>query len=197
MSARIDAISAATLLTLNRSSAEVFAATSEVERWVDVKEIVRVVGAGRALLAAAISANRLAHAGVRVHVIHDIAPLPNTARGGAILAASASGRTMAVIDVMRRARQRNSRIRIVGIADATAVEFASLCDIFVGIHHPCAGRANPLRALADTAEHVISAVLDAIVVAAAIRAGLDENDLRDGHEDLGDTGPYSLEELAV
>jgi D-arabinose 5-phosphate isomerase GutQ len=197
LSARIDTITQAIQATVSGSASEIFRATLEMEGWMRGDDVVRVVGAGRALLAAAISANRMAHAGVNVHVIHDVVPLPNSARGGAILAASASGRTKPVNDLLRIARRRNPAIRIVGIADRTALEFASLCDVFVGINTHGTGTPGSLRALADTAEHVICQVLDAIVVAAARRAGLDEQALRDGHEDLGDTGPYGVGDLAI
>jgi D-arabinose 5-phosphate isomerase GutQ len=180
--------------TLADSMTDVLCAVAEVEQWIRVGEIVRVVGAGRTRLAVAISANRLAHAGVNVFLLHDAIPLPSSAKGGAIVAASASGRTSSVINLMTRAKLLNSDIRILGISNRDAAEFADLCDIFIGISEASTHDSNPLRGLADTSEHVISQILDAIVAAAAKQAGLDEDDLRGGHEDLGDTGPYSQEE---
>lgn len=169
-------------------------AVEEMVRWIDQREIVRVVGAGRALLAAAIPANRLAHCGARVHVLHDVVPLPNTLHGGNILAASASGRSEAVLHLLATARRRNPDIRIVGIADRGATTFADLCDVFVGIEQHPRMYTNPLQALADVGEYIISELLDAMVVAAARRLGLDDQAFREGHEDLGDTGPYSPED---
>jgi D-arabinose 5-phosphate isomerase GutQ len=164
---------------------------SQLEAWIRGHTVVRVIGAGRALHAAAMPANRLAHAGADVHVINDVVPLPNSAKGGGIIAASASGQTQAVLDIMRQARELNPEIVIMGIADRNAAEFASHCDIFIGIedveHTPY---QNSLRALADTGEYVISEVLDAMVVAAGKRCGLTDEDFRRGHEDLGPTGPY-------
>src|SRR5687768_8816675 len=59
--------------------------------WMNNGRIVRVVGAGRARLAASIPANRLAHGGARVFVQDDIIPMPHTVVSGGIVAASASG----------------------------------------------------------------------------------------------------------
>jgi D-arabinose 5-phosphate isomerase GutQ len=165
-----------------------------MRQWISEEEIVRVVGYGRALLAAAIPANRLHHCGARVYIQHDRVPLPNSSRGGAILAASASGRTQAILDLLRRAKKLNPEIRIVGIADKSAPEFAQLCDIFVGIDLAYNPLLNPLHALADTGEYIISELLDAMVVAAARQAGLTEDDIRRGHEDLVDTGPHHQHE---
>ncbi|WP_194838735.1 hypothetical protein [Nocardia sp. XZ_19_369] len=179
-------------VVLSRSSISL--GVEEVVRWIRNEEIVRVVGAGRALLAAAIPANRLAHCGAHVYVAHDVVPLPNTIKGGNILAASASGRSASVLNIMRTARARNPVIRILGIADNDATAFAELCDIFIGIHQQDSPHSNPLQALADTGEYVISELLDAMVVAAAKRVGLTDRNFREGHEDLGDTGPYLPED---
>lgn len=194
ISARAHAISYAIHTTAVASRQSISDAVTEVERWIAKEEIVRVAGAGRALLAAAIPANRLAHCGARVYVAHDVTPLPNTIRGGNVLAASASGRTQAVLDLMRTAKERNPDIRIVGIADRHAEEFAALTDIFIGIEQHRNVYANPLQALADTGEYVISELLDAIIVAAAKRLGMSDQDFRKGHEDLLDTGPYRPED---
>lgn len=169
-------------------------AVDEMVRWIEGREIVRVVGAGRARLAAAIPANRLAHCGARVYVLHDVVPLPNTIQGGNILAASASGRSNSVLHVLDTARRRNPEIRIVGIADSSAATFADLCDVFVGIEEHPGIYENPLQALADVGEYIISELLDAMVVAAARRLGLGDREFREGHEDLGDTGPYTPED---
>jgi D-arabinose 5-phosphate isomerase GutQ len=180
--------------TIVNSRDSIARAVDELERWIQAEDIVRVVGAGRALLAASIPANRLAHAGARVFVLHAVVPLPNPIRGGAILAASASGKTPSVLHLMETARQRNPSIRILGMADSSAVDFARLCHVFVGIDQTTNPYINPLQALADTAEYIISELLDAMVVAAAKRLGLTDRDFREGHEDLGNTGPYLPEE---
>jgi len=182
--------------TIVSSESAIWDAILEIERWINEQEIVRVVGAGRALLAAAIPANRLAHTGARIYVLHDVVPLPNSIRGGSILAASASGKTAPVLSIMATAKKRNPKIRILGIADAGARQFADLCDIFVGIDQTTNPVANPLSALADTGEYIISELLDAMVVAAAKRLGFTDQQFREGHEDLGDTGPYLPEEAA-
>lgn len=191
---RIASNAFATQNTIIASHHAISRGTDEIYEWIAEQQVVRVIGAGRTLLAAAIPANRLAHAGARVYVLHDMTPLPNTAKGGAILAASASGRTDSVLQVMRIARRRNPAIRILGIAAEDATEFEDLCDVFIGISEAPNPHQNPLKALADTNEYVISELLDAMVVAAAKRAGLTERQLREGHEDLGDTGPYLPED---
>jgi len=177
--------------TVLASRDAIFAGVIAMEGWIRASTVVRVVGAGRALLAAAIPANRLSHAGALVYVQHGLVPLPNTRRGGAILAASASGKTRAVLEVLATARRKNPSIQILGIADATATTFRDSCDIFVGIDSAANPHYNPLSALADTGEYIISELLDAMVVAAAKRAGKTERDFEEGHEDLGPTGPYS------
>jgi D-arabinose 5-phosphate isomerase GutQ len=188
--ARVWSIGFAIHNTIVTSRTEILAAVAEIHRWITSHEIVRVVGAGRARLAAAIPANRLAHCGARVFVQHDIVPMPNSLQGGSILAASASGKTESVLSLLDTARRRNSTIRILGIANKDASEFKKLCHIFVGIDETRNPYNNPLQALADTGEYIISELLDAMVVAAAKRAGLTDEDFRKGHEDLGDTGPY-------
>ena len=79
--------------TLESSFKQIEGVTKEILRWMEDGVIVRVLGAGRARLAASMPANRLAHGGARVFVQDDMMPMPHTIRGGAILAASASGKT--------------------------------------------------------------------------------------------------------
>jgi D-arabinose 5-phosphate isomerase GutQ len=177
--------------TVLASRDAIFSGVVEMERWIREKEVVRVIGAGRALLAAAIPANRLSHAGALVYIQHGLVPLPNSRKGGAILAASASGRTRAVLELLDSARKKNRSIRILGVADKDATDFRALCDIFVGLDAAANPYYNPLSALADTGEYMISELLDAMVVAAAKRSGKTERDFEEGHEDLGPTGPYS------
>lgn len=158
-------------------------------RWMLEGTIVRVLGAGRARLAASIPANRLAHGGARIYIQDDIVPMPHTIKGGGILAASASGRTESVLNVLRAAKQEPS-IEVIGIAAADATEFRSHCDIFIGLALEPPDAMNPLRALADSEEYVISLLLDAMVVAAGKKGGFVDTLWRIGHENLGPTGPY-------
>jgi D-arabinose 5-phosphate isomerase GutQ len=123
-------------------------------------------------------------------MLTDLVPLPNTVKGGAIIASSASGQTPAVLDIMRTTRGRKPDIAILGIASSRATPFAELCDVFVGIVEDDNPYRSPLHALADTGEYVISELLDAMVVAAGKRLGLTDEDFRSGHEDLGPTGQY-------
>jgi len=170
--------------------------------WMWNRTIVHVIGAGRALLAASLPANRLAHAGANVYILGDKSPPPNSRFGGGIIAASASGKTRTVLEIMSFAQRANrerpwpgmQEIKIVGIADerAAAVDafppFRDLCSpgCFLGIPK---NTEVGLRALADIEELAISAILDALVVIAAREIGV--NFFR-GHEDLvgGATGPW-------
>jgi DNA-binding MurR/RpiR family transcriptional regulator len=155
-------------------------------------KIIRVIGAGRARLAAAIPANRLAHGGAQVYVQDDIVPMPHTIRGGGIIAASASGRTESVLAVLRSTRQYSRDVEVLGIAASSATEFASLCDIFIGIVPSPPHLNNPLHVLADAEEYIISGLLDGLVVSAGKLGGFDDAYWRLGHEDLGATGPYNF-----
>jgi D-arabinose 5-phosphate isomerase GutQ len=157
--------------------------------WMREETIVRVLGAGRARLAAAIPANRLAHGGARVFVQDAIMPMPHTVKGGGVLAASASGKTLSVLQMMQVVREEAPHIVIVGIAKSDAQDFRDLCHYFIGIEQDAA-HDNPLAALADIGEYVISEVLDAIVVAAGKLGGFDDRKWRLGHENIGPTGPY-------
>jgi D-arabinose 5-phosphate isomerase GutQ len=159
--------------------------------WMQNGTIVRVIGAGRARLAAAIPANRLAHGGARVFVQDDIVPMPHTAKGGGIIAASASGETNSVLEIMELVHESAPHITIVGIAKSDAQKFKSLCHHFIGIKED-SNYYNPLRALADMGEYVISEVLDAIVVAAGKIGDFDDRRWRLGHENIGGTGPYDV-----
>jgi D-arabinose 5-phosphate isomerase GutQ len=190
---RTYAISSAVEETIRGSRTEVAAAVDRFAWWMRDGTTVRVLGAGRARLAAAIPANRLAHGGAHVFLQDSMIPMPHSVRGGGIIAASASGSTAAVLDVMRSARTQAPNIEIVGIAAHSAEQFASLCHLFIGIRIP----SRPhLSALADLEEYVISEVLDALVVAAGQQCGYDERAWRLGHENLGATGPYDARKLA-
>jgi D-arabinose 5-phosphate isomerase GutQ len=157
--------------------------------WMNNGRVVRVVGAGRARLAASIPANRLAHGGARVFVQDDIIPMPHTVVSGGIIAASASGSTPSVLNLLNVVRRNAPEITVVGIAHHGATAFSSLCRHFVGIRLE-EDTPNPLSALADMGEYVISEVLDALVVAAGRLGGFDDRRWRLGHENIGATGPY-------
>ncbi|MEO8033766.1 MAG: hypothetical protein ABI837_04990 [Acidobacteriota bacterium] len=176
--------------TVERQPAEINRAVDTFLRWMTEGSIVRVVGAGRARLAASIPANRLAHGGARVYIQDDIVPMPHTIKGGGIIAASASGKTRSVLDLLKSARDDTRDVQIVGIAADGATEFRGHCDIFIGIAAEPLDARNPLRALADSEEYVISLLLDAVVVAAGRKGGFVDTLWRLGHENLGATGPY-------
>ncbi len=157
--------------------------------WMNDGTVVRIIGAGRARLAASIPANRLAHGGARVFVQDDLVPMPHTVRSGGIIAASASGATPSVLATLDVIRKDAPQIIVVGIARHDATMFSSLCHKFIGIRLEDA-TPNPLSALADMGEYVISEVLDALVVAAGRLGGFDDRRWRLGHENIGATGPY-------
>lgn len=190
IAARLAAMNQQALDTLRASDAQVAEAVQMFLRWMEDGVVVRVIGAGRARLAASMPASRMAHGGARVYVQDDIIPMPHTIKGGGIVAASASGKTESVLATMRSAREQTHDVRIVGIADSDASEFKSLCDVFIGIAAEAPGQRNPLRALADSEEYVISELLDAMVVAAGQLGGFSETHWKLGHENLGPTGPY-------
>jgi len=190
MNSRVWAISHAIRETIARHDQDLLSGIKQLEQWIRNHEVVRVIGAGRALHAASIPANRLVHTGADVYVINDVVPLPNSNKDGGIIASSASGRTKAVLEMMEDAKTKNPRIVVLGIADANAATFADLCDIFVGVEDDSGPYDNPLHALADTGEYVISELLDAMIVAAGKRLGLTDEDFRGNHEDIGPTGPY-------
>jgi D-arabinose 5-phosphate isomerase GutQ len=189
---RLSAINRQTMSTVDASRPEIEQTVGLFLRWMQEGTIVRVVAAGRARLAAAIPANRLAHGGARVFIKDDIIPMPHTIKGGGIIAASASGRTVSVLTDLSSARRETRDIEIIGIAAADAEEFKSFCDIFIGIQPEPEGLSNPLRALADSEEYVISELLDAMVVSAGKLGGFVDTLWRIGHENLGPTGPYDF-----
>jgi len=192
---RIQSIAQSTILTTKQFQSKVEQAVQCFSDWMVRENIVRIIGAGRARLAASIPAHRLAHGGARVYIQGSIVPMPHDIKGGGVIAVSASGRTTTVLSDLRelkRKRTSTSHARlpftVIGIARHDATEFSRLCDIFIGVRLD--RKPNPLQALADTEEYVISMLLDALVVAAGKRAGFDDIKWRLGHENWGATGPY-------
>lgn len=193
---RINYINKSIIKSIDHSKDDIEKAINLFHDWMINGSIVYVLGAGRARLAASIPANRLSHGGARIHIQDDIIPLPHSIKCEGIIAASASGKTESVLNVIEEIKRRQvSRIHIIGIADYKAYRFKESCTFFIGIR-----KSNedtpPLIALADTGEYVISELLDAMVVAAGKKAGFDESKWRLGHEDMGSTGPYGLRFLS-
>jgi len=185
---RTHAIAYGVAQTCARNEAAILAARDHIAQWMETGASVRILGAGRALLAGAMPGNRLAHAGAQVSFMGGMVPMPNSRHGGGVIACSASGHTKAVLEAMEIAKDK--KIFTIGIAAAEAEAFRGLCDIFIGIH--AEGKtANPLSAMADTGEYIIAELLDGLVVAAGQLIGLDEDGWRSGHEDIGPTGPYA------
>lgn len=180
--------------TIRKCPEEIVSAKNLIKDWINNKSIVRVLGAGRALLAASLGANRLAHAGATVSFMGGMVPMPNSVYGGGIIAASASGQTRHVIEAMKIAKEHNPNIKILGIAKNTskAEEFIDLCDCFIGLRTRSMPYKNPLFALADEEEMTIAELIDGLVVQAGREVGLTEKEWRLGHEDIGPTGPYSI-----
>jgi D-arabinose 5-phosphate isomerase GutQ len=194
VAARTDSIAEGVRATVSGSKETITQVTEVFLRWMTEHTSVRVLGAGRARLAASIPANRLAHGGAHVFVQDDIIPMPHTVRGGGVIAASASGQTPSVLEVLRKIRDKAPNFTVVGIAAEQAEEFRSLCSHFIPIKR---GNPppNPLSALADIDEYIISEVLDAVTVAAGKLGGFDDRKWRLGHENLGATGPYDADDF--
>ena len=190
---RVESIAQGAIETVAKNDEAARTAVARLAGWMREGATVRVLGAGRARLAAAIPANRLAHGGAHVFVQDTMIPMPHSVRGGGIIAASASGFTPSVLEAMKSARLLAPNIEIIGIADRTAADFARLCHIFIGIQAPARPR---LSALADISELIISEVLDALVVAAGQECGYDDRAWRLGHENIGASGPYDARTLA-
>lgn len=188
---RVHSIADAIIRTLDHNQNDIIDAVDVLAEWMKDGHTVRVLGAGRALIAASLGGNRLAHGGAQVSFMGGIVPMPNSVKGGGIIASSASGKTKAVLEAMEIAKRNNEDIFTIGFANNNAQEFAALCDIFIGIHPPVIPAKNPLSALADQEELIIAELLDAIVVLAGQNIGFDDDSWRKGHEDIGPTGPYS------
>lgn len=162
-----------------------------ITKWMRNHEIVRVLGAGRALLAASMPVYRMAQAGVQISYLGGILPMPNTQRAGNVLAVSGSGQTTAVKDSMVTAKENNPDIHILGIARYDAEDFANHCDTFVGLYTPAVGEYPRILSLqGDYEEVIISLLLDAAVVLAADKLGLTNADWYNIHEDIGPRGPW-------
>jgi D-arabinose 5-phosphate isomerase GutQ len=189
LAARMQCIAGAVVYTLFHNQSEVKEACALIASWMKGHKPVRILGAGRALLAGAMPGNRLAHAGAQVSFMGGMVPLPNSIVGGGIIACSASGKTVPVIQAMRIAKRHNKRIKIIGISGHRASKFRALCDIFIGLHIP-KGQKNPLSALADTEEYMIAEILDGLIVLAGKSAGFKDESWRRGHEDIL-SGPYA------
>lgn len=187
---RIEYIGNCVKATVCNSNEAVVNTVNHLKKWMINGSVVRIIGAGRARLAGAMPANRLHHGGARVYFQNDIIPLPHSVKGGGLIALSASGKTKDVLDIMQKVYKMGDDITIIGIASSEADEFKKYCHEFIGIVDESS--SNPLSALADTGEYVISDLLDALVVAAGKLAGFDDIHWRLGHEDLGSTGPYDI-----
>ncbi|WP_295431282.1 hypothetical protein [uncultured Thiodictyon sp.] len=187
---RIHAIAYGVAQTCANNEAAIMGTVDALARWIRKGAPVRFLGAGRALLAATMPGNRLAHAGAQVSFMGGAVPLPNSRHGGGVIACSASGKTRPVLEAMAIAKRNNPQLTVIGIAAHDAAEFRALCDIFIGIYDT-GKEANPLSALADTQEYIIAEVLDGLVVAAGQALRFDDEAWRSGHEDIGPTGPYA------
>jgi len=190
---RFDFFAKSALMTTEKSLNEINKATDMLRSWMVNGTIVRLIGGGRAKIAGAIPANRLAHGGARVYIVDDLIPMPHSYKQGGIIAVSASGRNPVVIENLKRIRENKTGIFVIGIANHEASEFSKLCDIFIGVR--LIEQTTTLQALADTEEYVISMLLDTMVVAAGKSAGFDDTTWRLGHENLGPSGPYDVHML--
>lgn len=180
--------------TIRECPEEISNAIEIIKSWIRDHKVVRVIGAGRALLAASLGSNRLAHAGAIISFMGGMVPMPNSCMGGGIIAVSASGETEHVIEAMNKAKKLNPDIQIIGFAKHAqkAEAFIDSCDCFIGIRNKAMPLPNPLFALADEEEMAIAEILDGLIVQAGKELGFTEDTWRKGHEDIGPTGPYSI-----
>lgn len=210
MRLRLRSIGRQVVRTIDTNPDEIERSVIQFLQWMNDGTIVRVIGAGRARLAASIPAQRLAHGGARVYIQDDMTPMPHTIHGGGLLVASASGTTRSVISTIESARMNTRDLRVIGIAlppkplaapperDSVARQtyehIKPLCDIFICIAEEAGDAPNPLRALADAEEYVISELLDAMVVAAGKLGGYPDARWQLGHEDIASTGFYDYQQ---
>jgi D-arabinose 5-phosphate isomerase GutQ len=171
------------ITTLERNAKKVNNTVIELAKCMGDRGNIHIYAAGRSLRAAILAANRLCHGGANVSLMNGELPLKNTSWGGTAVCASASGKTLDVLQAMSIAKV--SGMKIIGIANKNASKFEALCDIFIGIHTPL---QNPLSALADTEEMIIAEILDAMVVMAGKKLGYTNLRWQLGHENSGATG---------
>ena len=114
--ARVYSISNAVAHTCMLDYRELDDATDLISNWMKNKNVVRILGAGRALLAGTMPGNRMAHGGAQVSFMGGNVPMPNSLVGGGIIACSASGKTKPVLEAMNIAKKNNHEIKIIGLA---------------------------------------------------------------------------------
>lgn len=187
---RLRAIDWIVLESIRRNEAETQAFLEHFAAWMFDRAPVRILGAGRARLAAALAGNRLSHGGARVYLQDSDTPMPHSLHGGGILAASASGKTASVLQALTSARAKNREVMVLGVASVNAGQFAAACNVFLPLPEIPAALVPALTALADLQEQAIGNLLDLLVVAAGRNLGFTDATWRLGHEDLGATGPY-------
>ncbi|WP_460796852.1 6-phospho-3-hexuloisomerase [Microbacterium sp. GXF0217] len=120
-------------------------------------ERVFVIGAGRSGIALRMTAMRLMHLGLAVHVVGD-ATAPAIGRGDVLLTASGSGTTESIVRAAQRASAAGARVGLI-----TAVEESPLSDIAdVSVFVPAAQKLD--RSAAASAQYAASLFEQIVVV---------------------------------
>lgn len=158
-------------------------ATVLLGRWMDRRSVVRVIGAGRGLLAASMAAHRLSAGGARVHAIGDILPMPHSLRGGGIVAVITEGQAEAIARLLIKVRKKNRDIKILGIGYDSSNQFTEVCDIFIPIPIDRQGPRSD-ETVIDVQEYVVAEILDALVLFAGRELGYTDNRWKLGYGDF-------------
>lgn len=137
--------------------------------WIDQRALVRLIASGGGRAAVLMSARRLAAAGARVQFDDDVLPVPDPLHGGGVVAVFDNDDVAAVSAQLARYRGANRDLGTLAIGISEASSIGEHCDALVWL--ALARSAEPYESAADVDAHVISQVLDALVVQAMLILG--------------------------
>lgn len=151
---------------------------------IDEADRVFVYGAGRSGIALQMTAMRLMHLGLRVHVVGD-ATAPAISAGDVLLTASGSGTTESIVRAARRATAAGARVALI-----TAAEQSPLSDIAdVSVVVPAAQKLDRSAAASDQYaaslfEQIVVVIGDGVFHTLWQRQGTTADDLWPRHSNL-------------
>ncbi|MBO0800732.1 MAG: hypothetical protein J2P31_18085, partial [Blastocatellia bacterium] len=152
-------------------------------RWMDQRSVVRVIGAGRGLLAASMAAHRLSAGGARVHTVGDIMPMPHSLRGGGVIAVAAEGQSEAIARLLIKMRNKNRDIKVLGVGYDSSTRFADICEVFIPVPGDRQGpRSN--ETATSVQDYIIAEILDTLVLFAGHELGYTDNHWKLGYGDF-------------